>query len=121
MLWKTISIRRGVPVRRPSVVMSITPPRSSAASIACFVAAIRERLSALRRVYSLADVGQRHALAAGIVEIVPRQPCLESRAPGGPLTVGDGEPRGVAVSTLDHAMPPEDALEGEPEPLRGSA
>src|SRR3954452_15037702 len=29
--WKTISIRRGCPVRRPVVVMSIVPPRDSAA------------------------------------------------------------------------------------------
>src|SRR6266567_6682764 len=30
MLWKTISMRRGCPVRRPTVVMSMTPPGVSA-------------------------------------------------------------------------------------------
>src|SRR2546430_836867 len=40
MLWNTISSRRGSPLLRPVVVMSIVCPRSSAASIASFVAAM---------------------------------------------------------------------------------
>src|SRR2546428_6561506 len=40
MLWSTISSRRGFPLRRPVVVISIVCPRSSAASIASLVRAI---------------------------------------------------------------------------------
>src|SRR5437660_3196076 len=47
MLWKTISMRRGSPLRRPVVEMSIVCPRSSAASIAFFAGAMSSNLLSL--------------------------------------------------------------------------
>ena len=41
MLWKTISSRRGRPVRRPVVVMSMSPPRSRSRRMASDSAAVR--------------------------------------------------------------------------------
>src|SRR5579862_1920814 len=37
MLWKTISLRRGSPVLRPVVVMSMTAPSASAARTSSFI------------------------------------------------------------------------------------
>src|ERR1700704_911019 len=104
MLWKTISIRRGSPLRRPVVVMSMVCPRSSAVSTASFVAAMSITLiSGASSVFP-----KRSALPAFFVEVFRRQPGFEGRASGRPLGIDDRVPGGVAVAALGHHVLAED-------------
>src|SRR6267142_5482494 len=116
MLWKTISMRRGSPVRRPVVVMSIVCPRSSAVSIASCVAAIST--SFITRVRSVFRQGS--ALPAVKVEVFGREPGFERRAPDRPLAVRHRVPGGVAVPALGHHVLAEDPFVGETKPLGGT-
>src|SRR5690349_6663613 len=118
MLWKTISIRRGCPLRRPVVVMSIVCPRSSAASISAFVAT--QRSIRMRTRLFRSQLGQRSTLEAVLVEVVGRKPRLECRPPRGPLRIRDRIPRRVAVAPFDDPVLSKDALEREAEALGGS-
>src|SRR5690348_1370249 len=118
MLWKTISIRRGCPLRRPVVVMSIVCPRPSAASISAFVATQRT-IRARTRLFR-SQLGKRSALDAVLVEVVGRKPRLQCRPPRRPLRIRDRVPRRVAVAPLHDPVLPKDPLEREAEALRGS-
>src|SRR5207237_638376 len=95
MLWNTISSRRGCPLRRPLVVMSIVCPRWSAASIVSFVTAI------LSMAYRSSETSIPHrASMAQVVERVRRHEVDRLGGLARPLQMR-GKPD---MADLDHPM-----------------